>query len=192
MLDLIKKLRDETGCSIGECKKALEETGGDLSKAKNILSLSAAKTAAKKATRETKEGIVACYLHSNKKIGVLVELLCETDFVGKTQAFYDLAYSVAMHVAAMAPTYVSVESVPKETYEPIRAQAEEEVAKMGKSAEMAKNIVSGKVTAYFAAQSLLSQPFIKDTGKTVEDIIKEAIGKFGENIKVNRFVRFEL
>ncbi len=103
MLDLIKKLREETECSIGDCKKALEEASGDYEKAKRVLQLSASKTAAKKAHRETKEGIVASYLHSNKKIGVLVELLSETDFVAKNPLFSELAHSVAMHISAMNP-----------------------------------------------------------------------------------------
>lgn len=192
MLDLIKKLREVTECSIGDCKKALEESGGDFEKAKMILSLSAAKAAAKKASRETKEGIVAAYVHSNKKIGVLVELLSETDFVAKNPAFSDLAHNIALHIAGMAPLYVKIEDIPGDTYEAVKRQAEEDVGKMGKPAEIAKNIVEGKVTAYFASQCLLSQPYVKDQDKTVSDLIQDAIGKFGENIKVNRFIRFEL
>ena len=192
MLDLIKKLREATECSIGECKKALEESGGDFEKAKMILSLAAAKTAAKKATRETKAGIITSYVHSNNKIGVLVELLCETDFVAKNPAFPELAKNIAMHIAGMAPTYISMSDIPEETRSAIQKQAEEEVGKLGKPTEIAKNIVEGKVSAYFGAQSLLTQPFVKDQDKTVNDLIQEAIGKFGENIRVNRFVRYEL
>ena len=192
MLELIKKLRDETGCSIGECKKALEKGNGDIEKAKNILSLSAAKTAAKKAARQTTEGIIAAYLHSNKKIGVLVELLCETDFVAKNELFYELAHSIAMHIAAMAPRYLTIDDAPEDVKKALQIQAEEEVATLGKSSKIAQNIVSGKVHAYFAAESLLSQPYIKDQDKTVGELIQEAIGKFGENIKVHRFIRFEL
>lgn len=192
MLDRIKKLREETGCSVGECKKALEEAGGDVEKAKTILSLSAAKTAAKKSSRQTHEGIIASYIHSNKKIGVLVELLSETDFVAKNPAFGELAHAIAMHIAAMAPLYVALEGVPADVYEAVKRQAEEEAGKMGKSKAVIRDIVEGKVRAYFAAQCLLSQPYIKEPDKTVGDLIQEAIAKFGENIKVNRFARFEL
>ncbi len=192
MLDLIKKLREATECSIGECKKALEEAGGDFEKAKRVLTLSASKAAAKKASRETKEGIIASYLHPNKKIGAMVELACETDFVAKNPAFYDLAYNIAMHVAAMAPIYISPDDVPADTRELVRKDAETEVAKMNKPAEIAKNIVEGKVASYFGAQSLLAQPFIKDQNKTIKDLIEETIAKFGENTKVTRFARFEI
>lgn len=192
MLDLIKKLREVTECSIGDCKQALETARGDLEKAKTILSLSVAKVATKKASRETKEGIVAAYIHSNNKIGVLVELLAETDFVAKNPAFSELAHNLALHIAGMTPTYVKMEDIPPEIYEAVKRQAEEEVGKMKKPENISKNIVEGKVNAYFAAQCLLSQPYVKDPDKTVNDLIQNAIGKFGENIKVRRFVRYEL
>ena len=192
MLELIKKLRESTECSIGDCKKALDEAKGDFEKAKTVLMLSAAKTAAKKSARETKEGIVATYLHSNNKIGVMIELLSETDFVAKNAAFSDLAHNIALHIAAMNPQYISIEEIPKDVYQAVYAQAEEEVAKMGKSSKIAKDIVEGKVQAYFGAQSLLSQSYVKDQDKTISDLMKEAIAKFGENIKVARFARFEL
>lgn len=192
MLDLIKKLREETECSIGACKKALEEAAGDYEKAKRVLMLSASKTAAKKAHRETKEGIIASYLHANKKIGVLIELLAETDFVGKNPLFSELAHNIAMHIAAMNPLYVDIDNVPKESIELIKREAESEVAKLNKPAGIVQQIVEGKVNGYFAQQCLLTQSYIKDQDKTVRDLIQEAVSKFGENIKVNRFVRFEL
>ncbi|MEK7636712.1 MAG: elongation factor Ts, partial [Patescibacteria group bacterium] len=123
MLDLIKKLRQETGCSIGECKKAIEEAFGDYEKASRVLTLSASKTAAKKAHRETKEGIIATYLHTNNKIGVLVELLSETDFVAKNALFSELAHSIALHIAAMNPLYIRTEDIPKDAIELITREA---------------------------------------------------------------------
>ena len=170
MLDLIKKLREETECSIGDCKKALLEASNDYEKAKRVLMLSASKAAAKKAHRETKEGIVATYLHSNKKIGFLVELLSETDFVAKNPLFSELAHNIAMHVAAMNPLYVGMENVPPDSVELIRREAETEVAKLGKPASIVKQIVEGKVNAYFAQQCLLTQPYIKDPMKCLLEL----------------------
>ena len=192
MLELIKELREETSCSIGDCKKALQDAGDDYQKAKMGLMLSAAKVAAKKASRETKEGIVSAYLHSNQKIGVLVELVSETDFVSKNPVFVELAHNIALHIAAMSPLYTQIADVPADVLEAVRRQAEEEVGKLGKSEVIAKNIIEGKVNSYFAAQSLLSQPYVKNQDKTIGDLIQEAIAKFGENIKVNRFIRYEL
>ncbi len=192
MLDLIKKLRQETGCSIGECKKAIEEAFGDYEKASRVLTLSASKTAAKKAHRETKEGIIATYLHTNNKIGVLVELLSETDFVAKNALFSELAHSIALHIAAMNPLYIRTEDIPKDAIELITREATAEAQKLEKPAHILQQIVEGKVSAYFSQQCLLTQPYIKDQDKTVNDLIQETIAKFGENIKVSRFTRFEL
>jgi elongation factor Ts len=188
----VKDLREKTGASIMDCKKALEKSGGDLEKALKYLKQSGKEKAGKKSERETGEGVVAAYIHSNKKVGAMVELRCETDFVAKNSEFQELAYDIAMHVAAMSPKYTSLESVEKEDWDGYEKIVREEVSMEKKPENIIKKIVEGKIQKHFADISLLSQAFIKNPDITVEDLIKEKIAKIGENIQLGRFERFEI
>lgn len=188
----IKDLRDKTGISVMECKKALEEAAGDMARALKVLDKRFGGMASKKASRETNAGIVDAYIHSNGKIGVLLELFSETDFVAKHEEFRALAHEISLHIAATNPQYRSPEDAPEASIAEIQKEIADEVAKMGKPAEMAGQIAKGKLEARLAEMSLLTQPFVKDPDKKVSDIIEGAIGKFGENIKVGQFVRYSI
>ena len=188
----IKELREKTGAGIADVKKALEESGGDAAKAELWLERKLGSVAVKKASRETKAGVIETYLHSNGRIGSMVELFCETDFVARNHDFKGLAHDLAMHIAAMGPLYVSLDSVPVSAWDAEKIRFEEEVAKMDKPENIKNNIVSGKLKMYFGGLALMSQPFIKEQKHTVGEIVNEAIGRFGENIKVGRFARFEI
>src|SRR3989338_6935628 len=188
----IKDLREKTGAGISDVKKALEDSGGDTAKAEAALLRKMGGSAVKRAGRETGAGLGDSYLHSNGKIGAMVELLCETDFVARNPAFRELAHDLAMQVAAMRPLYLSLDVAPSDVWNAEKSQVEEEVKKMGKPAQVAEQIIDGKLKAFFGAISLLEQPFVKDQDKTIKEVINEAIGKFGENIKVGKFVRFEI
>lgn len=187
----IKELRDRTGASIAECKKALEKTGGDLDTAIAVLEKALGGMAAKKSSRELHSGIIESYLHGGK-IGVLVEIYSETDFVARNPEFKMLAHDLAMHIAASAPRYRDMASIPDEVIAAERARFEEEVAALKKPPELAKTIVDGKIKNYFEALCFMTQTFVKNPDKIVGDVVNEAVGKFGENIGVGRFVRFEL
>ena len=188
----IKELREQTGAGIADVKKALEESGGDREKATRWLTRKLGSSAIKKASRETGAGRIETYLHSNGKIGSMIELYCETDFVARNPEFKALAHDLAMHIAAMSPMYQSPDAIPEEAWNAEKARFNEEVLKMDKPDSVKADIVKGKLSAHFGSLSLLSQPFIKEQEKTVADIINEAIGRFGENIKVGRFTRFEI
>lgn len=188
----IKKLRDKTGAGIADVKKALEESGGDAAKAESLLERRLGSAAIKKAGRDTKAGIIETYLHSNGRIGSMVELFCETDFVSRNPDFKALAHDLAMHIAAMRPLYVSLDSVPASAWDEEKIRFEEEVAKMDKPENIKSDIVSGKLKAHFGGLALLSQPFIKEQEHAVGDMVNAAVGRFGENIKVGRFARFEI
>lgn len=188
----VKELREKTGAGISDVKKALEESGGDMAKAFAIIERKLGSAAVKKASRETRSGIIDAYVHINARIGVLVELFCETDFVARNPAFKELAHNIAMHIAAMNPVYVSIESVPEEILSAEKKNFEEEVRLIGKPTNIQNEIIDGKLKTHFGSLSLLSQPFVKDQDKTVGDFLNEAIGRFGENIKVGKFVRFEI
>ena len=190
--DHVKKLRDQTGASVMDCKKALEKSEGDIDKAVEYLKKSGKEKAGKKAQRATGEGVVAAYIHSNKKIGVLVELRCETDFVAKNSEFQELAYDVAMHVAAMDPKYLSFEQISDKDKKDYESIIGEEVASQDKPANIIEKIIEGKVKKHFEEISLLEQSFIKNPDVTVGDMIKEKIAKIGENIQVERMERFEI
>lgn len=187
--ETVKELRERSGVSVMECKKALEEATGDIEKALAILDRRFGGMASKKASRETKDGVIETYVHSNGKLGVILELNSETDFVARNPAFRELAHDIALHIAAMNPAYRSTEDIPEAAVMKERRGFEEEVAKLGKPKEIAGQIVEGKLKARLSEISLLTQPFVKDSAKTVKDLIDEAVGKFGENIKVGRFVR---
>lgn len=187
----IKELRERTGAGISDIKKALEETKGDVEKAILAIDRKFGAAASKKAGRETKAGLVDAYVHGGR-IGVLVEALCETDFVARNPIFREFVHDIAMHVAAMGPLYLSVDNVPADVWQAEKNHFTQETAKLGKPAAIAEQIVDGKLKAHFCAISLMEQPFVKDQNKTAGDALKEMIGKFGENIKIGRFVRLEM
>ena len=183
----IKELRDATGLSIMQCKKALEEAGGDLSKATIILQKKGAGIAAKKADRNLGAGRIASYVHSTGNIASLVELLCETDFVAKNEEFGALAYNIAMQVAATNPLYLKMADIPVE----VRKEAEEVFVKEveGKPVDMKAKILAGKIDAYFKEKVLLEQAYIKNPEVTVNNLIESFIQKFGERTEIGRFAR---
>lgn len=191
-IEKIKELRQITGVSLSLCKKAVEEAQGDLEKAKELLRKWGEDLASKKSSRETGEGIIDAYIHSNKKIGVLIELRCETDFVARNEEFQKLAHDLAMHIAAMVPKYVKEEDIPEEELNKEREIYKEQFEKTGKPPEIIDKMIEGKLKKYKENISLLSQPFVKEPQKTVGQVIKEYITKLGENISVKRFVRFEI
>lgn len=188
----IKELREKTGAGISDVKKALEDSGGDMERAFAAIERKLGSAAVNKAARETRAGIIEAYVHSNGQIGVLVELLCETDFVARNSAFKALAHDIALHIAAMRPIYISLETVPKDIWQSERERLSEEVAKLSKPAHITEEIIDGKLKAYFGALALLEQLFVKEQDKTVRQVVSEAMGRFGENIKIGRFSRLEL
>lgn len=188
----IKQLRNQTGVSVMECKKALEEAGGDMAGALKALEKKFGGMASKRASRETNAGIVDAYVHSNGRVGVLLELYSETDFVARHENFRALAHEISLHIAAMNPQYRSKKDVPADVIAALKKEVEEEVGKMEKSAGTAANSIEGKVASKLEEVSLMSQSYVKDPEKKISDIIEEAIGKFGENIKVGKFVRFSI
>lgn len=188
----IRELREKTGAGISDVKRALEECGGDIEKAVFWLERKLGSFAVKKSGRDIKAGLVEAYVHSNNRIGSLVEIGCETDFVARNPGFRAFAHDIAMHIAAMNPVYFSFESIPKEVWTAEKSSVEEKVRGTGKPEHILEEIIDGKLKAHFGPMCLLSQHFIKDQDKTMADLINEAIGKFGENIKIGRFVRFEI
>lgn len=188
----IKELREKTGAGVADVKKALEANSGDMEKAFRWIEQRLGGLAEKRAGRDTAAGLIESYIHSNRKVGAMLELFCETDFVSRSPDFKELAHDLSMQIAAMRPVYLSLETVPKELWETEKSRLIEEVKKLGKPGHMTEEIVGGKLKAYFAPLSLMEQPFVKDQDKTVGAIVKEAAGKFGENIKIGRFVRFEV
>jgi elongation factor Ts len=189
---LVKTLREMTGAGMLECKSALEEANGDLELAVEILRKKGVAKAAKKAGRETKEGLIHAYIHAGGRIGVLLELNCETDFVARNELFKELANEIALQIAAMKPQYVKREDVPREVVEKEGEIAREAAVAEGKPAHIAEKIAEGKLEKFYKEVCLYEQPYIKDDKKTVEELIKEYIAKIGENIQVRRFCRYEL
>ncbi len=187
----VKKLRELTDAPMMDCKKALVEAGGDLEKAKTVLQERGAAQAQKKAERSANEGLVASYIHAGGKIGVLVEVNSETDFVARNPKFGELTRDIAMHVAAMSPQYVDRESVPADVVEKVRAELAASVP-AGKPADVAQKIVEGKLNKWFGEHVLLDQPFVKDDSISVADLINSVVGVLGENIKVRRFTKYVL
>jgi len=188
----VKKLREVTGASVMECRVALEKSSGDMKKAEAYISKMGREKAGEKSKRATGEGVIAAYIHSNKKVGAMVELLCETDFVAKNSEFQELAYDIAMHIAAMNPRYLKISEVPERDKREYEHMVREELAGEKKPADVVEKIISGKVNKHFDELCLLSQNFVKRPEITVENLIKEKISKIGENIRVGRFVRFEI
>lgn len=192
MIDKLKQLRQKTGVSLAQCKKALLEADEDVEKAKELLRKWGEELAGKKGERETGEGIIEAYIHSNKKIGVLVELRCETDFVAKNKEFCELAHNLALQIAATNPWYVSQEDIEAKVIEKEKEIYQEQAKKENKPQEVMDRIVEGKLEKFKKEISLLSQAYIKDETKTIQDLLNEAIAKLGENISIARFVRFEV
>lgn len=187
----VMKLREITGVGMMDCKKALEEAKGDFEKAVEILRKKGAKAAEKRARREAKEGVIVSYVH-NGRVGVLLELNSETDFVAKNEDFKNLANELALQVVAMNPKYVSPEDIPAKELEDEKKIEAEKLKESGKPKEIIDKIVEGKLEKYFSLVCLLKQPYFKDEKKKVEDLIAEAIGKIGEKIEIGRFCRFEI
>ncbi len=189
----VVKLRTMTGAGMLDCKKALDEAGGDLDKAAEILRKKGqAKAAKKSAERETKEGIVHSYIHANSKVGVLIELLCETDFVARNEAFQELAHDLAMQIAATEPLYLKPEDVPQEVVEKEKSMIKDEMADESKPADVLDKIIEGKMAKYYEEICLMNQPFIKDEDRTIADLINDKIASIGEKIEVGRFCRFSI
>ncbi len=184
----VKRLREQTGAGIMDCKRALEESGGDYEKAALWLREKGLSTAAKKAGRAAREGIIQSYIHHGSRLGVLLELNCETDFVARTDDFQQLARDIAMQVAGMAPLYVSRDDVPSEVLEEQRRLFAVDAERDGRPADRIPMIVEGKLNKWFESTCLLEQPF-RDTDRKVGDLITEKVALLGENIKVARFVR---
>ena len=189
---LVKDLRVKTGAGFMDCKRALEQSKGNFEKAIEFLRKKGLSDAAKRSERSTNQGLVNAYIHAGGKIGVLVEVNCETDFVARNEKFQELVKNIAMQVAASNPLYLDQESIPLEVLEKEKEIFRDQAKEGGKPANVLDKIVEGKVKKYCSEVCLLEQPFVKDPDRKVNDILKEAISVIGENIKVRRFVRFAL
>ncbi|KKQ23652.1 MAG: elongation factor Ts [Candidatus Staskawiczbacteria bacterium RIFCSPLOWO2_12_FULL_37_15] len=191
-IDQIKQLREETGVSVSEVKKALEEAKGDMKKAKEILRTWGKTLVGKKASRETRAGVIDSYLHPNTKTGVLLDVRCESDFVAKSPEFKNLAHEICLQIAAMKPLFVSENEIPEEFLDGETKIYKEQIKDSGKPEKIVAQILEGKLSKYKAGISLLSQPWIKDDTKTIKNLIEESVAKIGENIEVKRFARYEI
>jgi elongation factor Ts len=189
---LVRELRERTGAGMMDCKKALSEVNGDLERALVYLREKGLAAAAKRAGRTAADGIVSSYIHAGGKIGVLIEVNCETDFVARTADFQNLVKELAMQIAAANPRYVRREDVPASVIEQERSIYTAQAANSGKPAAVIEKMVNGKVEKFFADVCLLEQPFIKDPDKPVSQLISDAVAKLGENVVVSRFARFQL
>jgi elongation factor Ts len=185
---LVKQLRDKTNAGMMDCKRALVESDGDLSKAEDILRKKGIASASKKASRSAEEGLVASYIHLQGKMGVLVEINCETDFVAKTENFRDFVKDITLHIAAAQPLYVSRDQVPSESIEREREIYRAQV--IGKPANIVEKIVEGKMEKFFGTVCLLDQAFIKNQDQTIKDLVASKISELGENIVIRRFARY--
>ncbi|HHX73304.1 MAG TPA: translation elongation factor Ts [Firmicutes bacterium] len=189
---LVKELREKTGAGMMDCKKALAEAGGDMNKAIELLREKGLAAAAKKAGRIAAEGIVDSYIHMGGRIGVLVEVNCETDFVARTDEFRAFVRDIAMQIAAANPQYLSREDVPQEVLEKEREILRTQAVNEGKPEKVVDKIVTGRLEKFFAENCLLEQAFIRDTDMTVSELLQEKVAKIGENISIRRFVRYEM
>jgi elongation factor Ts len=189
--DEIKRLRDESGAGMSDCRNALLWAEGDLERARARLGELGQAKAEKKAERAANEGLVGSYIHAGGKIGVLVEINCETDFVARNERFKELLRDVAMHVAAMSPKYLDREAVPADVAAEVKAELEKSVPP-GKPAEIVEKIVAGKFNKWFEEHTLLEQPFVKDDSQTVGELVNAVSGVLGEKIRVRRYVKFAL
>jgi elongation factor Ts len=191
-IEKIKQLREETAAGMMDVKRALDESDGDVDGARRVLRERGQAIAAKKSARETHEGLIEAYVHFNGRVGVLVEVNCETDFVARTPEFREFARNVALHVASMNPLTVSPEDISQEALDEEREIAERQAAEMGKPAEITARIVEGRMKKFVNEKALLTQPYVKEPDKTVGELLQETIQRLGENVVVRRFVRYEL
>jgi elongation factor Ts len=188
----VKQLREKTGAGIMDCKEALSECNGDISKAVDFLRKKGLATAAKRAGRATTEGIIESYIHMDKKLGVLVEINCETDFVAKNEDFKEFAKNIAMHITATNPVSIRPEDVPEETIDKEKEIYRAQVLEMGKPEQIADKIVDGKMKKYFKENCLMNQAYVRDPDISIEDLLNEMVAKIGENITIKRFARFKI
>lgn len=191
-MEQIKALRERTGAGIVEVKKALDEAGGDENKAIELLRKSGQAKAVKKGERETKEGVVVSYIHSNNRVGALVQLFCETDFVARNEEFQELARDIAMHITAANPRYLKPEDATTEDLAKEKEIWAEQLKNEGKPAEMLEQIIGGKEAKFRSENALLTQAFIKNPDITISDLVTEKIHKIGENIQIGAFTRYEM
>lgn len=190
--EMVKELRTATGAGVLEAKKALEQTDGDFDKAVDILREKGAARAAKRADRAAKEGVIELYTHPGNRVGVMLELNCETDFVARTEDFRELAHNLALHIAAAAPGYLKPEDVPTEEIEREASVLKAQAIAEGKPVEIAEKIVAGRIKKFYEEVCLLEQPYVKDEKIKIQDMLTEAIRMTGENIMIRRFARYEL
>lgn len=188
---MVKELRERTGVGMMDCKRALQDTDGDMDKAVELLRERGLASAAKKAGRIAAEGLVDSYIHGGGRIGVLVEVNCETDFVAKTDEFKELVRDIAMHIAATSPQYVRREEIPQEVLDKEKEILKAQALNEGKPEKIVDKMVSGRIEKFIQEICLMDQPFVKDPDKTVQDVLNEKIATIGENMSVRRFVRFE-
>jgi elongation factor Ts len=191
-IEKIKQLREETAAGMMDVKRALEESGGDIEGARRVLRERGQALAAKKSSREATEGLIDAYIHFNGRVGVLVEVNCETDFVARTPEFREFAHNVALHVASAQPLAVAPEDILAAELEEERQIVEKQVAQMGKPEDIARRITEGRMQKWISERALLTQPYVKDLDKTVGDLLQETIQKVGENVVVRRFTRYAL
>jgi elongation factor Ts len=191
-IEQIKQLRKETGVSVSEVKKALEEAKGDSEKAKELLRVLGKKIAGKKVDREAKAGMIDSYVHPNFKTGVLLDIRCESDFVAKSPEFKTLAHEICLQIAAMTPLFVKEEDIPEEFLDGEKKIYKEQIKDSGKPAEIEKQILEGKLKKYKEQVSLLSQVWVKDDSKTIKNLIEDTVAKVGENIEIKKFSRYEI
>jgi len=188
----VKELREKTGAGFMECKKALLESGNDIEKAVDYLRKRGLAAASKKAGRTANEGRIHAYIHGNLKVGVLLEVNCETDFVARNEDFQAFVNDIALHIAAANPRYLNKEAVPAEDIEKEKAIYRGQAEQSGKSGPVVEKIAEGKLNKYYEDNCLLHQAFVKDPAKKIEDLVKEKIATIGENIMISRFVRYQL
>lgn len=189
---MVKEIRDRTGAPFIDCKKALEEVGGDYEKAIDILRIKGLAKAAKKTGRGTPEGIVTSYIHAGGKIGVMAEINCETDFVARNVEFQNFGKEIAMQIAAANPSYISREDVPEAVLVREKEVLKAQVIDSGKTGNVAEKIVEGRIVKYFEENCLLDQTYIRDPRIKISDLLKSVVAKFGENIVIRRFIRYQL
>ena len=189
---MVSELRSRTGAGIMDCKKALTETNGNIDQAIQKLREEGLRASELKGSRAAKEGLIISYIHPGSRVGTLVELNCETDFVARTEQFQQLGKDIAMQVAAAKPKYLNPEDVPEEDLDAEKAILKAQAEKEGKPAHIAERIVEGRISKFYSETCLLQQPYIRDTDKTVETLVKDAIAQLGENIVVKRFVLYVL
>jgi len=191
-VEIVRKLRGETGAGVLDCRQTLEETGGDFDEAIDLLRKKGLAAAAKKTSREAKEGLIGHYIHAGARLAALVEVNCETDFVARTAEFQELAHDLAMQVVAAGPSYLRPEDVPEDVLDHEREIYRAQMADSGKPEQILNRIIKGKLSKFYEETCLMNQPFIKDGNVTVGDLVTQMIARLGENIVVRRFVRYAI